>query len=63
MKLPIVGEIKGNKIIAILFALFTMIYVASPVDFIPDIIPVIGWIDDLLAIGISIYLLFSGDEK
>ncbi len=26
---------------------FTIIYVLSPVDVIPDILPVIGWLDDL----------------
>ena len=30
----------------ILFA-FTVIYVLSPVDAIPDIMPIIGWLDDL----------------
>lgn len=60
MNLPVIGEVNVN-LGGILFALVAMIYVASPIDFIPDIIPVIGWIDDLIAIGISAYFLFSGD--
>lgn len=60
MNIPVIGEVNVN-LGGILFALVAMIYVASPIDFIPDIIPVIGWIDDLIAIGISAYFLFSGD--
>ena len=35
---------KWKKIIIVLLAL---IYVISPLDLIPDVIPVIGWLDDL----------------
>lgn len=31
-------------------ALFSAIYVVSPIDGIPDVIPVVGWIDDAGAI-------------
>lgn len=30
-----------------LVALFTVLYVLMPIDFIPDVAPIIGWIDDL----------------
>ncbi len=30
------------------------VYVLSPIDFIPDILPVIGWIDDVAVILITI---------
>jgi len=30
-----------------LLLLFAAVYVLSPVDAIPDVIPVIGWLDDL----------------
>lgn len=35
-----------------------VLYMASPIDFIPDFIPVVGWIDDafLLVIGLNIVL-------
>ena len=35
-----------------------VLYLASPIDFIPDFIPVVGWLDDvfLLVIGLNIVL-------
>lgn len=30
-----------------LVALFAVLYVASPVDAIPDVLPIIGWLDDV----------------
>ena len=37
-------------------SLLLIAYILSPVDLIPDVIPVIGWIDDLIA---GIILLFT----
>lgn len=37
------------KIIMIIFAVFLIFYIISPIDLIPDIIPVVGWIDDIIA--------------
>jgi len=33
-----------------------ILYVLSPIDFIPDVIPVIGWLDDIGVLG---YLGYS----
>ena len=30
-----------------LFVLATIVYVVMPIDFIPDVAPIIGWLDDL----------------
>lgn len=37
-----------------LFLLISLIYAISPIDFIPDILLVIGWIDDIIILVISI---------
>lgn len=41
---------------AILSLLAALIYGASPLDLIPDIIPLIGWVDDALIVGFLILL-------
>ncbi|MEZ4223613.1 MAG: DUF1232 domain-containing protein [Polyangiaceae bacterium] len=41
-----------------LFLLLAVIYVISPVDLIPDIVVVIGWLDDLAVAAASATSLF-----
>ena len=36
----------SGKLQIVLFAM-TVIYCISPLDFVPDILPIIGWLDDL----------------
>ncbi|PKH24346.1 hypothetical protein CIG19_07880 [Enterobacterales bacterium CwR94] len=40
------------------------LYVVSPVDIIPDVIPLVGWLDDalLVPLGIGFLLKFVPDE-
>ncbi len=55
--LSLVGDVLGGKYkidSGVLFALIgTIVYVISPVDFIPDIIPGLGWLDDIVAVSIA----------
>lgn len=46
-------------------ALIALIYVLIPVDFVPEAVPVIGWIDDLIAILLAIAngLVFASKLK
>jgi uncharacterized membrane protein YkvA (DUF1232 family) len=40
-----------------LFVLATLVYVIMPIDFVPDLVPIIGWLDDLgLASLAAVYL-------
>jgi uncharacterized membrane protein YkvA (DUF1232 family) len=43
-----------KSIAAIVFIALNLIYIISPIDFIPDFIPVIGWVDDIIALLIAI---------
>ncbi len=48
----------------VLFA-FTVLYVASPVDVIPDLMPVIGWLDDLAVFvtQVSAFLMYVKERR
>jgi len=41
-----------------LLAVATLAYVLDPIDLLPDVIPVIGWLDDLGAFRLGLFLLF-----
>lgn len=55
---------KKTPVIAKIFAGITIVYALSPIDFIPDFIPVIGLLDDLilLPILVAITIKFIPDE-
>ncbi|MCF7912763.1 MAG: DUF1232 domain-containing protein [Candidatus Cloacimonetes bacterium] len=36
---------------------FALVYLISPVDLIPDVIPVIGYVDDAFVIGVCLHLI------
>lgn len=59
IKLLFDGEVKANKKGAIVA---TILYVISPIDLIPDIIPAFGWLDDLIVVTIGLNALLD-DSK
>ena len=53
-------EVPYNTIIAIVA---TLLYVISPIDIIPDVIPVIGFADDAMAVAFCMKMLHEDLEK
>ena len=37
-----------------LFVLAAVLYVVSPVDLIPDVVPIVGWLDDIGVMGLAV---------
>ena len=46
----------------ILITIACLIYVFSPVDLIPDVIPILGWLDDIGILGLLIAMLLRRDK-
>ena len=44
----------ARMILAVIAIILAIIYVVFPIDLIPDVIPVIGWLDDLIVIGLAL---------
>lgn len=40
-----------------IFVALTVVYVVSPVDAIPDVVPIVGWLDDVGIIGVALAYL------
>jgi len=40
-----------------IFVALTVVYVVSPIDAIPDVMPIIGWLDDVGIIGVALTYL------
>lgn len=56
-------ESKSNKIFPIVLAALGTLYGVSPIDILPDVIPVAGWIDDLVITGGTILNLVQSYVK
>lgn len=58
-------QLISSPVAQMILFLFTVVYVVSPVDVIPDLIPVIGWIDDLAVFftQVSAFLLYLRGKR
>ena len=56
-------EKKTNKIVPTIIAILAVVYGISPIDIIPDVIPVAGWIDDIVITGGSLLHLGQAFAK
>lgn len=54
---------KSNKIAPIIIAILGVLYGVSPVDALPDVIPIAGWMDDLVITGGSLLNLAQAFTK
>lgn len=46
-----------NPLWVILALFLILIYILSPLDIVPDIIPLLGWLDDTFLVGLFVYYL------
>ena len=51
------GEYKEVPWWVIASITFALIYLLSPIDLIPDVIPIIGFVDDAFVIGVCLHLI------
>lgn len=59
MKLPLVGDIHIGKPGKLIIGFLSILYILSPIDVIPDFIPIVGWLDDLVVLVIGIVPLLK----
>ena len=53
-------EIPYNSIVAVVA---TLLYVVAPIDIIPDIIPIVGFTDDAMAVAFCMKMIHDDLEK
>ena len=62
MNIPLIGNINIGKHWNIIVALLAVLYIISPIDAIPDFLPIIGWLDDLVVLFIGLGAFFKGNK-
>ena len=63
VKSYVTGEYKEIPYNAIVAVVATLLYVISPIDIIPDVIPVVGYADDAMAVAFCIKMIHDDLEK
>jgi uncharacterized membrane protein YkvA (DUF1232 family) len=53
---------KNKKELSWVFLILAVIYMLSPIDIIPDLIPVLGWGDDVV-VGVLAFINFLNQQK
>lgn len=49
----------GASVAGKLLVLAAVLYVISPVDLIPDVLPVVGWLDDIGVMGLAVAFMWK----
>ena len=55
-----------HKGLAVFFVIMSLLYTASPIDLVPDAIPVVGWLDDagfLVTAAMNAVQQFAKDQN
>jgi len=60
--IPLIGDINIGKQWNMIVVLLSALYIISPIDFLPDFIPIIGWLDDLVVLFIGLGAFFRGNK-
>ena len=58
MNIPLIGEVKTGGMGKIIIFFLSLLYIVSPIDLIPDFIPIVGWVDDLVVGIVGVLPMF-----
>ena len=53
---------KNKKRLSWIFLALAVIYIFSPIDIVPDFLPLLGWLDDI-AVGTLAFINFINQQK
>lgn len=57
------GDYRDVSVLTVVSIVVAFLYMVSPIDLVTDMIPVIGWIDDIVIIVLCLKLLHGDLEK
>lgn len=62
MNFPVIGDVNIGKHWNMVVAILSALYIISPIDIIPDFIPLLGWCDDFVVLLIGLGAFFRGNK-